>query len=407
LKLRGLGWKPKEVGALAPLDAARIDACWTVASGLGMIDPIRGADFQTRNLLLSLEAGDPARVARSLAMEAMYQSTSGRKGRDRAAAILGDAAALAERLGDPKLRGLCTFAAGMAAYEGGEWSRARDLLQQADTIFLDACAGVTLEVTTNRHFLVLALLQLGEIQDLARRVPDYILDAEDRGDRFAATSFRNGCMNIAWLVDDDVRGARAAVGRAMTPWAAKPFYLQHYEGLYAQVTIDLYAGDGPAAWRRIEELWPELKSSLLLQVQQLRLEALFFRGRSALAAAAVGGEGLPTLDRLLKEAEQAARRIESEGMDWSRPLATVLRSGVAARRGRGDEAVHSLGDAVAQLELQDMRLYAAAARYQRGRAIGGRDGDAAIEQALVWFEGQGVRNPAAMAGLFAPVVRVD
>ena len=402
LKLRGLGWTPREPGSLAPLEAARIDACWTVASGLGMIDPVRGADFQTRNLLLSLESGDAGRVARSLAMEAMYQSTSGRRGRDRAAAILRDAAALSERLGDPKLRGLCTFAAGMVAYEGGEWSRARDLHLQADRIFLDACAGVTLEVATNRHFLVLALLQLGEVQDLARRVPDYILDAEDRGDRFTATSFRNGCMNIAWLVDDDVKGARAAVGRAMSPWAPTPFYLQHYEGLYAQVTIDLYAGDGVAAWRRVQAQWPELKGSQLLAVQQLRLEALFFRGRSALAAAGASAEDLPSPAQLVAEAEAAARAIERTRMAWARPLAAMLRAGAARQRGQPDAAIVLLGEAIGQLELQDMRLYAASARRRRARLIGGPDGRAGVEQADQWFGAQGVRDPAAMARLFAP-----
>lgn len=400
LKLRGLTWKSQEAGALAPLDAARIDACWTVASGLGMIDPVRGADFQTRGLLLSLQAGDPARVARSLAMEAMYQSTSGRRGRDRAQVILREAASVAERLGDPKLRGLCTFAAGMTAYEGGQWSRARDLLQQADSIFSDACAGVTLEVATNRHFLVLALLQLGELEDLAQRVPDYILDAEDRGDRFTATSFRNGCMNIAWLVDDDVGGARAAIGRAMSPWAPTPFYLQHYEGLYAQVSIDLYAGEGQAAWSRVQQQWPALKRAQLLAVQQLKLEALFFKGRAALAAAAQP-DGAPD-PALLGEARSAARAMRKAGMDWSDPLATVLDAGVAVGRGERDAAIDLLGDAVAQLELQDMSLYAAAARRLRGQLIGGRDGDVGVEQSNHWFRSQGVKSPERMARLFAP-----
>ncbi len=402
LKLRGLGWTAREPGSLAPLDAARIDACWTVASGLGMIDPIRGADFQTRNLLLSLEAGDPARVARSLAMEAMYQSTSGGRGRGRAATILREAASVAERVGDPKIRGLCTFAAGMVAYEGGEWRRARDLLQQADTTFLDGCAGVTLEVATNRHFLVLALLQLGELQDLARRVPDYIVDAEDRGDRFTATSFRNGCMNIAWLVDGDVAGARAAAARAMQAWAPEPFYLQHYEGLYAQATVDLYAGDGPAAWRRVARVWPQLKRSQLLAVEQLRLEALFLRGRAALAAASARDDSLPPGERLLAEAAAAARRIDRARMPWATPLASLLRAGVAAARGDGGGAAQLLGEATAQLELQEMRVYAAAARRRRGELLGGAEGRAAVAEADGWFAGQGVADPVAMAGLFAP-----
>ena len=416
VRLRGLGWKERPVESLSPLEAARIDACWTAASGLGLIDPIRAADFQTRNLLLSLASGDPPRIARSLAMEAIYHSTASRAARQRSEAPLREAAALAARLGDPKLRGLATFAAGFCAYEAGDWRKARDLHEQAETTYIDSCSGVTLEVASNRHFLILALLQLGELQELCRRIPDYVADAEDRGDRFTATSFRNGCMNIAWLVEDDPRGARRALERAMEPWAPKPFYLQHYEALFAHVTVDLYEGKGSSAWRRVQRDWPELKRAHLLNVQQLHLEALFFRGRAALSAAAHGDAGpcgdpsiddwdLPPTSALLAEASACAARMDREKMGWALPLAAVLRAGVACQGGRADEAIAHLGDAVAALDLQDMRLYAAAARRRRGELIDGKEGRGAVERAEAWFLSQGVCDPEAMTELFAPGLR--
>ena len=36
---------------------------------LGIVDNIRGADFQGRHLLLALNAGEPYRIARALCME--------------------------------------------------------------------------------------------------------------------------------------------------------------------------------------------------------------------------------------------------------------------------------------------------------------------------------------------------
>ena len=41
-----------------------------MTTGLALVDSIRAADFNTRHLLLALEAGEPYRIARALALEA-------------------------------------------------------------------------------------------------------------------------------------------------------------------------------------------------------------------------------------------------------------------------------------------------------------------------------------------------
>src|SRR5258708_15377730 len=80
---------------------ARIDISWSVAVGLTMIDTIRGADFQTRNLLLSLRAGEPLRLARALAMEHGFSSLGGSRSRARTEAVRPAAARLAQPLPGP------------------------------------------------------------------------------------------------------------------------------------------------------------------------------------------------------------------------------------------------------------------------------------------------------------------
>ncbi len=78
LALRGLRFRERDETRIPPRELLRIDACWSVAVGLGQVDMVRGADFQARHLLLALRAGEPYRVARALALETGYSATAGR-----------------------------------------------------------------------------------------------------------------------------------------------------------------------------------------------------------------------------------------------------------------------------------------------------------------------------------------
>ena len=57
IRLRGLHFRPRDPSQVSAEDLTRIEVCWTAANGLGIIDPIRAADFQARNLLLGAAGG--------------------------------------------------------------------------------------------------------------------------------------------------------------------------------------------------------------------------------------------------------------------------------------------------------------------------------------------------------------
>ena len=71
LRLRGLAFRERDVTQVSARELTQIDTCWSAAVGLGMVDNIRGADYQTRSLLLALRAGEPYRVCRAMALEAV------------------------------------------------------------------------------------------------------------------------------------------------------------------------------------------------------------------------------------------------------------------------------------------------------------------------------------------------
>ena len=419
VRLRGLGWAEREEAELPARERFRVDLCWSVAAGLAMVDPIRGSDFQTRNLLLALDAGEPHRVARALAMEGAYSAVAGgKRGVDRAWRLFDEARELAERLDDPQTLALVTSSRGVTLYETGQWVEARRELARAEELFVERCTGVAWELATTRHFLCLTLEMMGELDDLARRVPEYVADAEARGDRFSATSFRNGNLNLAWLLRGDPEGARRAHAEAMAPWlSSEEFLLQHYEGLYAQVGIDLFVRDGGTAWLRVDDAWSTLRGSGLLNIQQLKLEALFLRGRAAIMAviSPTPPEGpgvqrdeelargevelLPARAKLLSMASKAAAGMEKERMGWASPLAGLLRAGLAAVEGDAATARSHLTRSSEALEACRMPVLAAAARARLQRVGGSSE---ASEDALRTIGELGAADPAALVDLFAP-----
>ena len=152
---------------------------------------------------------------------------------------------------------------------------------------------------------------------------------------------------------------------------------------------------------RVSENWPVLRGSLLLRFQLILINALYLRGRAALAAAAC--ETPPGLrESILKAADHDARQIEREGMAWSDPLAQIMRAAAAATRGDTAKALDFLSAAEDGFAVADMALFLAVSRRRRGQLIAGDEGRRLMEAADLWMSDQDIRNPGRMADLLAP-----
>ena len=77
ISTRGLDFTERDAATISEADLHRIDICWSVAAGLGVVDLIRGAEFQSRHVLLALRAGEVYRVARAMAFETVQTATRG------------------------------------------------------------------------------------------------------------------------------------------------------------------------------------------------------------------------------------------------------------------------------------------------------------------------------------------
>jgi len=396
IRLRGLEFTERNASDIPEADLVRIDICWTVAAGLGMVDLIRGADFQSRHLLLALRAGEVYRVARAMAFEVGQTASRGGAKREQALALAERTERLAQCSGNPHAIGLAIWARGLSSYLVGDWKKAAELCERAAEVLRDECTGVTWELTIAHRFMLSSLMFLGEMVEVSRRVPQLLAAALEQGNLFAATDLRTR-MNPIWLAADDPDRARDEVISALTAWPRKGFHLQHYSSLVALAQIELYTGDYEVAWRHLEAQIKPLEKSMLLRIQGLRIEAMYLRARLALASAAG-----PNRERRLRLAEELAKSIANEQMIWSNPLAMLIHSGLARRRGDDARAVALVSQAIDGFEAADMALYAATARRRLGEIVGGDRGAELISHADDWMSKQQIKNPAAVANLMAP-----
>jgi hypothetical protein len=401
IRMRGLGFRERDRSQLSKAELVRVDACFSVATVIGVVDTIRGADFQARHVLLALELGDPHRIARALAVEIAYAALRGSRTHARQRQITALAQSLAERVGRPETIALVTLARGTAAYFQGDWTEAHALLSQAEPA-LRECSGVAWELDTTHLYDLLSLFYLGRVKELSARLPELLKEARDRDDLTAATNLRTRIAYILHLAADNPLRAREEVVQAIASWGGRGFYAQHSWELYTLGEIDLYNGSGLAAWQRIDDGWAPLRRSLLLGVQAVRIESRYLRARCAIAAALPAAGDQPWPPGMRRVAGADASKLGREGAPWASALASLIRAGIATVDGERTNAMAHVESAEAAFRNLSMDLYAAAALRRHGELAGGPSGERLIEQADAWMTGQGIRNPARMAAMLAP-----
>jgi len=394
LRLRGLGFRLRAAGEVPPEELSRISICRSASVGLSMVDTIQGAYFQTRALLLALAAGEPNHLARELALEAGHVSIGGGHSRQRTGRLLQTAEALAQQVDQPYPLAIVSLVKGVAAAFEGNWRRALVLCDQAEGIFRGSCTGAVWELDTAHRFALWALMFMGEAAKLSRRLPSLLKEAQERDDLYAVTNLTLAVGTFARLAADEPERARSDIEQVMSRWSRQGFHVQHMNRLLDEAQIDLYLGQGRAAWDRLTASWPTLAASHFFRVQQVRVFLHYLRGRSALATAAGAADPRP----FLRAAEQDARRLQRERIPWSEGLSRLIHAGVALIRS-GPRAAELLREAVAALEEVDMALHAAAARRLLGQLVGGEEGQTLVAEADSWMRGQKIQNPARLAAM--------
>jgi serine/threonine protein kinase len=392
LRLRGLAVKVQPAPSADHITA--LETAYAASAGLAMTDTLRSIYFQIHGLELALASGDAYRITRALALETCFIAMSGHRTAARADDVLARAAAMAQGVEEPHGHAMLALAYGINAFMRGHWLVARMQLEHAAHVLRNRCMGVTWEITTVQRFLVWTLWHLGEVREHERLLPLYMSEAEARGDLYASMSF---AANLRFLDDDSARERRKTLSLLQQP--ARGGYLPEHQLLFMLATLDLYEGDGIAAWERLERVWRWVTSSMSMKVEPTRILYHELRGRAAIAALLAErgrGRGLRRVVR------REIRDLLREVADWAHGYAHLLRAGLLALDDEPAAALESYAAAEEVFARTDMKLMAQAARDRRGILLDGAEGHALRVEAHRYLDEQGVTNPERMLGMLAP-----
>jgi serine/threonine protein kinase len=403
LWLRDINYQERNQSDVPAQQLMRIDAYWTVLSCVGAVSAIEGLDFQTQHLLLALDAGEPNRLTRALALEAGFSAFSGLRNRRRSAKFHEMALMLANKVNNPELQAMAYLVKSHITFMEGEWRKCWENFLIGEKITLEQCLGMNqgfaLRGIDNALPSVLrSLYYAGNINQLLARVPQLLKDASYKGSLYIDSNLKIFALYIKHLVADEPGKARQELSQVSKISISKGFHRQQFIYIIANVEVNLYSEAASAAWDYINQQWPLLKKSFLLHCQLVLIEALNLQARAALAMAKAAAQPAS----YLAVAERNAKRILREKTPYGDGYAALILASAAASKGDLKSAIDHLTAAEKRFENADMALYTAVARRRRGELLAGDTGSALIEKADSFMREQQVKNPARITNMCAP-----
>lgn len=368
LRVRGLGFKPRDVSQLGREHLTRIDVFRSVGQGIGMVDTIKGAAFQAKGLVMALQSGEPTRIGRAFALEAIFLGSQGGRSIGRARNLLTKTQELAHD--DPYLEAWAVSGDGVISYFEGRFDNAVATLQKALELWRKQPAGNTWEKNNVAVFQLLSLRLLGRVNELQAMALDQLRYARRRGDLYLETTVLR-VSNLAWLCRDDAQ--QAAANLSDTNWVPPEgrYHLQHWWENEARAELALYEG------RATEELptfianLTRLRKSLLTRVETVRIMSLWLDARLHLAAAEEDPTRVSVVRRL-------ARALDREKADYAAGFAQLLHGALCERQGDTSGAIEHFR----KLDSMNMDLARLLARRRVAQLRSNPDDRAAAELEL-------------------------
>ena len=396
--LYGLRFQERTVDSVPREDRLRVDALHAVVTGFGIVDIILGACMQARHFVEAIRKGDRLQLLRATGIEVAQIMAAGKPPTKRERALVEIGRGLAERAGTAEARAYVETFHGLGLYMRGQWREAQARLQTPDGLLGGAMA------IQHRLFLARLCFFLGDPGEGARREAAIYAEAEDRGDICTTVSIRTTTNVRKCLAAGKPERARREVDEALAQWSQTGFHVQHWQAMVYAPDIDLYLGDGAAAYERFMRDMPKLKKSLLLHAGYSRAMTDYTHGRVAIASIASAAASPALRASRIAEALRMSRRLAREYNPWTGMLAALVLA--IAKNAEGDRAaaIAALRVAIERGEATESISFLPSARYRLGELLGGDEGRALMDAALRTMKEWDVQHPVPWLAVYMPGV---
>jgi hypothetical protein len=405
LRMRGLKFRERPEREVSKRELMQLDICWSLVNGFAMVEPIFGAAFHARHLMLALRCGEIRRIGQSLALEVGYAALGGERRIKYAQEVSRTCTAIGLRIHSPQIVGLSALNTAFCSQMTERWGHAVEQARKAESILRDECTSVHWELTTVRIILFTNLFLQGEIRELTQRFGEAMRDAVARGDVYAATSLplMTNTVGIA-LAADQPDTAKNEIETALRQWqkmTGHKFDMPHLFATLLSANVALYMGNAKAAWQELDQQWREIRELLFLLRSSFFDTFLWFeRGKCAVAAAAES-EGKERI-RLLGEARSAERKVSKRRSPWGAGMAYELRAALAHAEGDSAGCLDLLAQSQTAFDEADVKMTTWAISWVRGKLVGGEAGQKMVSAAELLMKQQGIRRPDRIVEIVVP-----
>lgn len=404
-RFRGTKFKQRSESEIPKETLLKIDTCWTVFVALNTVDFIAAVDFCMRMLIFALDAGEPRRIARAMAIQAYIDANLGQMSRARqirrSRKLINEATEMAEALDDPYVTGFVASLTGVCQFTFGEFKEGEVSNARAVELLRDKCQGVPWELDTAHCFHLWNLRFQGKIAEYSKRLPPLLEEAQSRGDLYAILVLGVTNWNFYLMYADRVEDAAeqvAANSLLCRKMVSRSAGMHVWAELMTRVDRWIYRGKGEEAWAKLDAGWKELVDLQVLDIQFCRTEAWSGYGRAALAAAETDVENRA---QLLKKAGEAVSALKNEKVVHGTPWGDLIQAGIHYVSGKTDLAIEMLKTLEKRCLELDMGLFAKVCLRHRGKLLGA-NGEALVAKADTFMTQQGIVNPGKIAELYAP-----
>jgi exonuclease VII small subunit len=347
-------------------------------------------------MVVALKTGDRGEVLRAAVIYANHLATRGGVADPHERAVQAVISGLCKEAGEADVA-YARGTAGCGLFLRGRWREAADSIDGAYANLQGRVAGWQAQAGL---YALYSFAFLGDLGELRTRSTRQLEDADQRGDLFTSVQIRASHPVVLLLAADDPAAASRQTREANAQWPSTKFLTQHWQIMRSEAEIELYAGEGAKSYERLRQDERALKRSMLQNVQFIRCLTAFVRGRAAVASIAPNDAAQRAAR--LTEAQKLARQLAAEKMTWTAPLESMVAAAASNAGGQRAEALASLERAATEADAAQMSLYAAAARYQRGVALGGIAGAELQRAAEEVFHAQEIKAPARFAAMYVP-----